>query len=136
MKILIAIESSENPKKLSNSTLRWASRAGFDLRIFIPDDNQLEDYKKAVADANHNWYINVPETAIIVKTTPKQYAKENGYDLLVLLPDDLRKWKRLHSHDRNVLEFATDIGIARLRFSKKPNKKIEVFSNGALMRRV
>lgn len=136
MKILVAIESSENPKTLARRTLRWAARAGFNMRIFIPDDSQLPEYLAAVKEANYEWYLDLPDSVIVTKITPKQFAKDEGFDLILYLPDDMRKWKTSLIHEINVLEYARQVGAARLRFSKDPNKKYERFSNGAIMERI
>lgn len=136
MKILVAVQSSENPKTLGRTTLRWAARSGFNMRIFIPDDNQLGPYREALLEANHNWYLDVPPVVLVVGTSPLKFAADEGYDLVVLLPDNLNKWQPKHSHDRNVIDFAADVGAARAEFAKQPDKKVWRFENGAVMRRV
>jgi hypothetical protein len=36
MKILVAIKSTGKPEECAHTTFRWAARAGFDIRIFVP----------------------------------------------------------------------------------------------------
>lgn len=136
MKILVAIESSENPKKLSRSTLRWAARGGFNMRIFIPDDSQLEEYRAAINNANYMWYLDLPPTVVVSKITPEELAFQENFDLILYLPDNLHKWHPHHNHDRNVIDYAADVGKARLLFRNDDNKFNHEFGNGALMERV
>lgn len=136
MKILVAIQSSENPVTLSKTTLRWAARAGYNMRIFVPDESQVEQYQEAIADANHNWYLDLPPTVVIGNKAAKEFAKEESFDLIVYLPDNLRKWNPKLTHDKNVIDYAVDLGAARVKFGSDPKKKLEKFINGALMERV
>ena len=136
MKIFVAIESSENPKTLSTHTLRWAARAGFNMRIFIPDKSQLPSYLQAIEEANHNWYLALPNTVLVVGAEPKDYARQNGFDLLVSLPQDLRKWNPKANHGLNVLQYAADVGKVRTLFSQQPEKTNHTFPNGAEMVRL
>lgn len=136
MKILVAIESSENPKKLARKVLPWASRAGYDMRIFIPHENQLDDYSMALLEANVDQYLDLQDSMLIPKDKPKEYAKANGYDLLLYLPDDLSRWNDTRIRDKMIIEYAADVGRTRVLFGDKPHKKIYSFPNGAVMYRV
>lgn len=135
MKILVAIESSENPKTLAATTLRWAARAGYDIRIFVPDDSQTDEYQHAIDDANYKWYLDLKESIIVSNTRPLDYAHDNGYDLILYLEDSMHKWKRDINHELNVYEYAKDVGEARMRFNQDSNKDTERFANGAIMER-
>lgn len=136
MKILVAIESSKRPRKLSKTTLRWAPRAGYDLRIFIPDETQREKYIQAIDNAKYDDYLDLQHDMLIIGDEPLFYAKKNNYDLLVLLPDDLKKWTELPNLDAVVLEYAGDIGFARSIFGKNLKRKSYEFANGARIIRV
>jgi hypothetical protein len=46
------------------------------------------------------------------------YAKKHGYDLVVLLPDNLLDYKTVEDDDKSMVEFATD-GAARKEFGLK-----------------
>lgn len=132
MKILVAI-TSEKPGKLS--TLRWAARAGFNTRLFIPSPSQKDEYVAAIKDANYKWHLAIPED-FIVADLPGTYAKEHGYDLLVIMPDDMTKWKFRINHELNPLVYAKEMGVARVEFGKDPLKVTKRFINGVVMERV
>lgn len=138
MKILVAIPSSENPDLLANTTLRWAARAGFNLRIFIPDEEQRESYVKSIDDANYDYFLDIPEEAIVSIITPLDYAQEHNFDLLVTLPDSLYDWDKENTlgTDKTVIDYAEAIGAARVLFGQQPELKEHEFGNGAIMTRV
>lgn len=138
MKLLIAIPSSENAQKLADTTLRWAGRGGYDFKIFVPHgDKYRKDYEAAIDDANYNWYLTIPKAAIVQDVAPYTYAKENGYDLMVILPDDLELWKKRDDFEATAAHYIVDIGEARKLFSENPKKRIVRWrSNGAVMTRV
>lgn len=136
MRILVAIESSENHKKLANGTLKWAARAGFNMRLFVPDEAQAEAYREEIKHLNYNHYLGIPESFVVTGVDPEIYAKEQGYDLILWLPDDLKKWQSKLSHELNVIEYAKDVGAARADFNKDKSKTMHHFKNGAVMRRV
>lgn len=135
MRILVAIKSDKNSETLSHNTLRWAGRAGYNLRVFIPDNRQLSKYQKAIDDVNYHYYMDIPYT-VIEKGDPLEYAKREGYDLLVLLPDDLPQWGKTRHPDLTVLKYANDIGAQRLLFSKYKKRDFKKFPNGASIQRV
>lgn len=136
MKILAAIQSSENAKTLSRTTLRWAARAGFNMRVFIPNEEQLPDYKKAITDANYRWHLAIPDDFIIVGTEPIKYAKDNNYDLIVYLPDHMNKWRQYLNHELNPLYYAKDVGRARVMLGGSPELRSYKFHNDVVMERV
>lgn len=123
MKILTAIESSKRAEEMAHTTFRWAARAGFDIRIFIPDRRQLKKYQAAVDDANYHYYlVGRDETKIITpKQKPLDYAREHGYDLVILLPDTLLDYSTVENDDKSMVEFAEDAGAARKQFGLNPN---------------
>lgn len=134
MKVLVAIDS-RSPKHFGDNALRWASRAGFNLRVFIPHRKQLK-FAAALADANYNWYLGLDES-VFVFGNPREYAKEHGYELLVIIPDFLKSWhKRGFMKPTEVIDFHAAIGQARLEFSEKPRKKIRRWPNGVIMQRI
>lgn len=135
MKILVAIESSENPTLLAKTTLRWAARAGFNMRVFIPDANQLQPYKDAIDNANYDHFLDLPESIVEVGSA-RDYAVKEGYDLIVYLPDDMRKWDTRLTHDLNVLHYAKELGVARVELKDSIPGSTFTFSNGAVMERL
>lgn len=125
MKILVAIESTKRAEEMAHTTLRWAGRAGFDLRVFIPDNRQRKVYERFVDDYNYHYYgFLEPEQVVVAKSKegkPSQYAKAHGYDLLVLLPDNLLDYHTIQDDDKSFIEYAEDVGKARAEFSLKPD---------------
>lgn len=123
MKILTAIESDKRAEQMAHTTFRWAARAGFDIRVFIPNRHQLKKYHAAVDDANYHYYLvgRVAEEVVVPKERPTEYAKANGYDLVILLPDTLLDYSTVEDDDKSFVEFAEDAGAARRQFSEDPN---------------
>lgn len=138
MKILVAIQSSENADMLAHTTLRWAGRAGYNMRIFIPDDSQREDYEAALLEANHEYYLDIPESVIEIGKDPVQYAKDNQYDLVVFLPEGLSEWNKENKLglDKTVIDYAEDVGRARSTIGKDKRRQKVDFGNGAVMKRI
>lgn len=136
MKILVAIKSNKGAIKLRKNTLVWAARAGYNLRIFIPTPRQLRSYHRMIDQANYDYYLDLIYDVVLVGQNAKEYAKREGYDLLVCLPDDLPRWKKGDGLDGTVLHYITDIGKKRVEFSKNPSKRVASFSNGVKMYRV
>lgn len=136
MKILAAIQSSENPRRLAKTTLRWATRAGFNMRLFLPDDSQIQGYVSAIEDANYQYHLNIPRDFIVTGVKPHEYALAHGYDLIVYLRDDMNKWKFRVNHDMNPLVYAKEVGQARLEFSRDKKLLHYPFINGVTMERV
>lgn len=135
MKILIAIISDKNSEALTDHTLKWAGRGGFNTRIFIPDKRQLSKYQKAVEEANYRYYLSLPYT-IIEYGDPLKYAKKEGYDLLVKIPDNLAYWGDNEDPDRTVLDYSVEVGEQRVLFSKYDDRKFYKFKNGSSIQRV
>lgn len=136
MKILVAIESSKNDQNIVDQTLSWCPRAGYNIRLFIPDEEQLTPYYNAIDAANHEHYIDMKYSMVVMGEKPADYAKRLGFDLLVLVPDHLTEWKPDDGADGTVLHFASDIAKGRVKFNKDPNKQSIRFSNGARMVRL
>lgn len=138
MKILVVIQSSGSKfaDQMAHTTLRWAGRSGFNTRIFVPNRRGFARYEKAVEDANYNYLLSIPYSCIIVKTDPLEYAKAEGYDLIVYLPENLVDWRTSRNDDKTVADYAEDVGAARVAFGKNPDMQEKVFENGAVMRRV
>jgi hypothetical protein len=136
MKILVAIQSDNNAQILAKKTLSWAPRAGFNCRIFIPYEAQRQAYEAIIEDVNYNEYLDLQKSMIEVSLDPKAYAKAEGYNLLLLLPDNLRAWKRNNNRDKMVIDYSIDIGAARKELSDSPKKMKIDFDNGAILKRL
>lgn len=139
MKLLAAIKCGDNIEKL-DMTLRWASRSGYDLKLFVPKD-KLAEYANAIADANYHWYLAADPEATMVEAagetdTPMTYAQVMGYDLLLRIPEGLELWRKDRTFEGQVFFLCDSAGRARLEFSKNPRKRVEHWRNGATMERV
>jgi hypothetical protein len=121
MKILVAIESTKRAEEMAHTTLRWAARAGFNLRVFIPDNRQRKKYEAAIDDANYHYYFSIPESVLVAGESPMEYAKREGYELLVSLPDNLLDYYAVEDDDKSFIEYAEDVAKARVAFGKNPN---------------
>lgn len=119
MKILVGIKSTGKPEECAHTTFRWAARAGFDIRIFVPAA-ELEAYQTGVDDANYHYYLVGRDEAqvVVADAEPMAYAKEHGYGLLLELPDNLLDYKTVEDDDKSMVEFATDAGKARSTMGK------------------
>lgn len=137
MKILVSIESTGKPEECAHTTFRWAARAGFDIRMFVPAA-EVEAYQDGVDDANYHYYLVGRDEAQIVvgDTDPMEYAKEHGYGLLLSLPDNLLDYKTVEDDDKSMVEFATDAGIARSTMGKDLTVNEIELENGCKMLRV
>lgn len=135
MKLLCAIKSEGNHLTIADGTLRWAARAGYDLRIFVPKV-ELEPYQEALTDANYNWYLALSKDMLIPDTDPMTYAQVMGYDLLATLPDGMTDWRKRADMERQVFLYCEAIGKGRLQFAENPGKRVKHYANGATMERV
>lgn len=135
MKLLVAIPSS-NPKKLAKRTLKWASRAGFDLRIFTDPKISKSKYRKAIDDANYQHYLAVKHSDIVADKDVLTYAQDNDYDLLALIPPDMASWNKTVDSSKMIIEFHADLGAARKKISEDSKLHEVKFENGARLVRV
>lgn len=137
MKILTTIKSTDRAMQFAHTTFRWAARAGFDIRVFVPAA-EVKAYQDGVDDANYHYYlVGRDETDIVVADQePLAYAAANGYDLIVELPDNLLDYKTVEDDDKSFVEFATDAGAARREFSLKPDLEELQLEGDCVMKRV
>jgi hypothetical protein len=137
MKILVAIKSTGKPEECAHTTFRWAARTGFSLRIFVPK-KEVEAYQEGVDDANYHYYlVGRDETETVIGgTNPMAYAKKHGFELVVLLPDNLLDYKTVEDDDKSMVEFATDVASARKEFGLKPDLEQVQLENDCEMLRV
>jgi hypothetical protein len=135
MKVLVAIPSSR-PKQLSQKTLLWAPRAGFELRIFADSNVKKKKYQAAVEEVNYQQFLSVRHNQIVTGSDPLSYAQNEGYDILVILPANLRRWNDTKDSNLMVIEFQKDLAEVRNRMSKDPKFHVKQFDNGARVIRV
>lgn len=135
MKILVAIVNPESPDTLGKNTLSWAPRAGYNMRLFLPDESQLSEYFALIDHINYDQYLDLRYAMVVVGHDPKEYAEREGYDLLVTLPSDLKAWNKTRDREMMVIQYAEAIGAARVRIGNGDEKQVS-FPNGAVMERV
>lgn len=135
MKLLVAIPSSK-PKELSQKTLLWAPRAGFDLKIFTDPTVRKKKYQAAIEEANYQQFLSLHYSQIITGIDPLSYAQDNDYDLLAIIPPNLRRWNKTRDNSLMVIEFQTDLAQARKEISNNTMLNQITFENGAQIIRV
>lgn len=135
MKILLAIDSKK-PKLVGDRALRWASRTGYEMRLFAPR-NKRQRYLQVIDDANYDYYLDIKKNQLITKMDPMQYAKAHDFDLVLLVPEGLWSWRKGEQFKpMEVVHCAQVIGRARIEFGAHPRKRIKHFANGSIMQRV
>lgn len=134
MKLLVAIPSKARSSTIFRDTLRWVPRLGYDVRVFV-EPQEIEEYREAATLANHDnrtaindqHFVDIKENNKglgYAKEFIKQYATENGYDLVFKMDDDVRRWRwrgRNKPDDLMVIDFATMVGKCRVTFGKYPD---------------
>jgi hypothetical protein len=135
MKLLVAIPSNR-PKDLVRNTLRWAPRAGFELRIFADPKTKKSKYQNAIEEANYQHYLALRHKQVEYKLDPLAYAQANGYDLLVIIPPNLKRWNDTKELSAMVIEFQTALAEARKRMRDDTSLSVIDFENGARMVRI
>lgn len=136
MKLLVAIQSTDI--KLVNKSLRWAGRTGYALRVFVRGMD-WEPYVDRLKEVSENHYINLSQKNLVVDSMPEQYAADNGFDLLLVIPEGRPAFsnKRLKINlDEEVMEFAKGVGEARLKLSNAPELNSVSLKRGVTMSRV
>lgn len=135
MKILLAI-NVDRPELANDRAVRWASRTGFEVRIFGAKDiyNKLVNM---VNDVNYNFYVNLRHDQIITKMSAMEYALEHDFDLLFTVPQGLWSWRKGRQFKPDEVFYAREAaGKARLEFGVKHRMNIKRWANGAVMERV
>lgn len=135
VKILLAIEG-KNHKKIADKALRFCGRTGYELRIFCKREKRSK-FIEAIKDANYHWYLALREDQVITKIDPHTYARQNGFDLILFVPDSLNEWRKNSAMKEWELKpMVKAIGSARVEFGKKSDLWTKHFKNGAIMVRV
>lgn len=121
MKLLVAIQSKDRAQDLTK-LLSWLGRSGFTTRLFVPED-QWKEYAAGLQNAEFEHYLNL-QGFLVISQDPYEYARKNGFDLLVLVPDKIawlrRRWLRSRTTDGEAMEFGLEVRKARLKFSSDP----------------
>lgn len=138
MKLLVAIESSDI--KLINKSVRWAGRAGYDLRIFV-SAYDWEPYVDRLKEINMNHYIHLTKKNLIADWSYgiRHYALDKGYDLIVIIKETRPSFsgkRKMIDIDAEVPKFIEAVGKARVQFSENPELMRLKLSVGVTMERV
>lgn len=135
MKLLVAIPSNR-PKQLTDHTLAWAPRAGFELRVFADHSVNPKKYKRVIEDVNYRHFLSVRYKQVVYDANPLEYAVKEGYDLLAIVPPNLRRWNSTKDTGQMVIEFHADLANARRQISEDSKLHEVTFPNGARVIRV
>lgn len=119
MKLLVAIKSKDY--SAIRKSLRWVARSGYDIRIFIKA-KEWETYNDTLSAIGQDHYIVFPkETLVTDNITPETYAQQNGYDLLLVVPEHkpsfTGKRKRINL-EAELYAFVEAAGTARKEMSE------------------
>lgn len=131
MKLLVAIPSKGRSKAIFKRTMRWVTRSGFDVKVFV-EPAEIEAYRANIADANHENYLDIkPEQFIdigkndqglgYVNTFMANYALENDFDLVFRMDDDVLRFNERGKNrpdDEMIIAFATMVGRCRVTFGR------------------
>lgn len=134
MKLLVAIPTKGRSSKIFKHTLRWVSRAGYDLRVFC-EPSEIEQYREGAREANHEYRLDISDDNFVdigqdngglsfVKQFIKDYATEHGYELVFKMDDDILRFSsrgRNKTDDLMILEFCEMVGTCRVMFGKYPD---------------
>lgn len=133
---LLVIHETDNWRQLSDTILRWCGRTGYELRVFAPR-NKRRKFLEEVWDANYNYYLALPDEIIVTKQGPDEYARANGFELILEIPAGLKEWRKRSAFRDKEIKWAYEaIAKARVPFEKNPRVTRKTFSNGAILRRV
>ena len=135
MKILLAINSEKNHKKIANQSLRLVGRVGYDFKLFT-SLREHKKYVKAIEEANYHWYLGILRTNVISGQTMYHYAERNNIELIVTIPDDLEIPIDKKAEQRYVIAFCKKIEKYRQKFESGEYKNKRQLGGGAVMEKV
>lgn len=140
MKLLLVIESEKNFKDIADKGLRAIGRLAYQKRIFVPI-RQEKKYRKAVDDANWNWYLMMDLGIVVAGQNPDGYCKANNIDLKVTIPDNIlevwygEKWKTAN-FEKRLVTLCKNIELARQGFELGRHKTSKKIADGVYMEKV
>lgn len=134
MKLLIAIPSKGRSDTIFKRTMRWACRLGYDVRVFC-EPSEIEAYREAARDGNYQNRTAITDASFVdigknngglsyAKKFIKDYAIQNGYDLVFRLDDDVLRFSsrgRNKPDDLMIIKFSEMVGKCRVTFGKYPD---------------
>lgn len=128
MKLLLTVNAT-TPKK-AKVTLAWAGRLGYEKRLFIPKGKRFQ-FRDVIADVNYNNFLDIPLDVIVDRTDPISYADQHNYDLVLILPENMKAWED-NTDDEGMESFLRDVSTARVELGST-DKKLIKWDNGAEM---
>lgn len=143
MKIIAITKSQERPKEFVNKGLKYITRAGYAYKIYLKE-KEREQYDASLFFAKSDHYLYYePESIIYIAKASniyqetldkkiKQEAKEEGFNLLLYIPDNLARLPGIKTFDESLLYFCRYIGEMRKRFSE--DKTLLVLSEPRISR--
>lgn len=134
MKLLIAVPSKGRADKIIKHTMRWLPRTGFDVRVFV-EPQEFDKYAERLEHGNYDNRVHFPPEALInigendkglsfVKEYIKQYAIDNGYELVFKMDDDVLRFNARGKNkpdDEMVMDFAGMVGVCRKTMGEYPD---------------
>lgn len=134
MKLLIAVPSKGRAKKIIKHTMRWLPRTGFEVRVFV-EPQEYEAYKESLDHGNYDNRVHFPLEHLIdigendkglsfVKGYIKQYALDNGFDLVFKMDDDVLRFNARGKNkpdDEMVMDFCGMVGVCRKTMGEYPD---------------
>lgn len=135
MKLLVAVPS-DRPSQLVLKTLLWAPRAGFTFRIFANPSVSKKKYQAAIEEANYQQYLDLKYSMIVRGSDPLTYAQKHDFDIVAVVPPNLRRWNDTKESGLMVIEFQKDLADVRNRMAEDPKLHVVDFENGTRVIRV
>lgn len=128
MKLLIAVPSKGRADSIIKRTMRWLPRTGFEVRVFV-EPQDYEAYAKSLDHGNYDNRVHFPAEHLINigednKGFIKQYALDNGFDLVFKMDDDILRFNARGKNkpdDAMVMDFAGMVGICRKTMGEYPD---------------
>lgn len=135
MKILAVTKTQGRAKDFVKTGLNYITRAGYDYKIYL-HERERKEYEDELAFAKSDYYLYIrPESIIYIDKASNIYqesvsqrikleAKEEGYDLILFIPEDLYKLGEIRKFDDRLLYFCREINAMRARFSEDKDLRI------------
>ena len=134
MKLLIAIPSKGRADTIFKRTMRWAPRLGYDVKVFV-EPQEIASYRTLAEDGNYKNRTAITDDSFVdigkndggisyVMSFIKQYAVDNGYDLVFKMDDDVMRFTgrgKSKPDDLMIIEFSAMVGKCRVTFGKYPD---------------
>lgn len=91
MKVLIAVPSKGRIESITKQTWSWLQFVPYDVKIFV-EPQEVNQYASVLPESNLSVLEASDKGLWYVKRAMRDYALENGYDLVFKVDDDVRGW--------------------------------------------